>query len=166
MTDKKHAITINGIFKGIYEWGKGFKDCETARKWNWFWAVEFPKNKDGFGRLFWKYSEGDDFGGCGHLSCIGGNIYLHPMNFNATLIASGCACISHIDGKEYYNHFGGALKELKEICDECAEYCGGSFQLNISQEFEVEIPRPTIEFTNELSASEFGAEIPKGAYIY
>jgi hypothetical protein len=58
------------------------------------------------------------------------------------------------------------LQNLKEICDECAEYCGGSFQLYISQEFEIEIPRPTIEFSNELSVSEFGAEIPKGAYIY
>jgi hypothetical protein len=166
MTDKKHAITINGVFNGIYEWGQGFKDRNIADKWNRYWKVEFPKNKDGFGKLFWKYADGDDFGGCGHLSCIGGNIYMHPMNFTTTLIANGGARISHIDGKDYYNHFSNELRELKEICDECAEFCGGSFQLYISPEFEIEVTRPTIEFSEDLDIKEFGEEVKEGSYIY
>jgi hypothetical protein len=58
------------------------------------------------------------------------------------------------------------LQELKEICDECAEFCGGSFQLYISPEFEIEVTRPTIEFSEDLDIKEFGEEVKEGSYIY
>ena len=162
MTDKKHSITIKGVFNGIYEWGKGFKDSNTFSAWNRFWEMEFPKKKP----PFWKYADGDDFGGCGHLSCIGGSIYMHPMDFHTTLISDGCVCISTVDGKDYYNHFSSELEELTKICEECAEFCGGTFSLYISPEFEIEIPRPTIEYDKELSIKEYCAEIKEGTYIY
>lgn len=132
------AIKVRGIFNDIYEWGNGFKDNETYSAWHRFWGVEFGKKH----RLFWKYAEGDNFGGCGHLSSNSGSIYMHPMDFTAVLVASsGCVKVSPSkEGKDYYNHFESELRTLKEICDECAAYCGGSFNLQISKEFAIEVP--------------------------
>ena len=162
--DRKYAVSIKGEFSGIYEWGNGFKDRNMADTWNWFWRVEFRKKR----YLFWKYSEGDDFGGCGHLSSISGSIYMHPMDFSATLISTGgCVCISSVEGKDYYNHFQSELRELKKICDECAEFCGGHFTLRVSPEFRVEVPRPDKDYAEiEDYAKECGIEKEENEYIY
>jgi hypothetical protein len=134
------------------------------QKWNWWWRVEFPK-KD---YIFWKYADGDDFGGCGQLSTIGGSIYMHPMNFNATLLnTGGCRCISLVDGQDYFVHFASEVRELKKICDECAEFCGGQFFLNISPEFRVEIPEPELEYEKlDNYAKECGIPREENEYIY
>jgi len=168
-TDKRHAITINGVFNGIYEWGRGFMSREIADKWNWFWSVEFRKTD----HLFWKYADGDmDFGECGILSCNSGSIYMHPMDFNAVLVSSmGCICTKRgDDGKEYITQFESEIKHLKEICDACAEFCGGSFTLYISPEYPIEVVRPEEEYTGEIEKGEyakrFGVEREKGSYIY
>ena len=166
---KQFAIKVRGIFNGIYEWGNGFKDRETESAWNWFWRVEFPKKR----ALFWKYADGDDFGGCGHLSSMTGSIYMHPMDFNAVLVASsGCVKISPSkDGKDYYNHFESELRNLKEICDACAEFCGGTFELLISKEFVIETPeiRELVDFedvSGDDYAEKIGVEREQGSYVY
>lgn len=166
-TDKRYAITITGVFNGIYEWGRGFMSREIADKWNWFWAVEFRK----IDHLFWKYADGDGFGGCGILSCNSGSIYMHPMDFTTVLVStSGAICVSVADGKEYITQFEGEVKYLKRICDACAEFCGGSFTLYISPEYPIEVVRPEEEYTTEIEkkgyAKMFGIEREKGSYIY
>jgi len=166
---KQYAIKINGVFNDIYEWGRGFKGNNTMSTWNWFWRVEFPKK----GYTFWKYAEGDKFGGCGHLSSNSGSIYMHPMEFNSVLVASsGLVCISTgNDKKRYYNHFQSELRELKEICDDCAEFCGGTFDFFVSKEFAIETPdlRELIDY-KEIGKDEYaekiGAEVEEGAYKY
>jgi len=163
------AIKVRGIFNGIYEWGEGFKSRDIASRWNWYWKVEFPKK----GHLFWKYAQGGDFGECGYLTGTDGSIYMHPMDFNAVLVSSsGCVCTSRgSDGKDYYNHFQSVLRTLKEICDECAEFCGGTFDLLISKEFAIETPdiRELIDFQEigeDGYAEKIGVEREQGSYIY
>ena len=158
---KQFAIKVHGTFNGIYEWGKGFKDEETMKKWNWFWKVEFSKKK-GLSRLFWKYAEGDDYADCGFLSSLTGSIYMHPMEFKSVLVTSGsCPCVySDENGKEYFNNFQSELRELKEICDECAEFCDGTFDLKISKEFVIETPEldELTDFDDDEYPQKFGME--------
>lgn len=163
MTDRKSAMSIQGVFNGIYEWGEGFVSYDIQQAWNWFWKVEFPKRHF----LFWKYAEGDDFGGCGHLSGLCGSIYMHPMNFKATLVSdTGVVKISPCEGKDYICSFASEIRELKKICDEAAEYCGGQFVLYISPEYYIETQRPSIIYDKDLAVSEFGMEKKENEYIY
>lgn len=143
----RFAISLKGVFENIYEWGEGFKDRETMNKWNTYWNSVFKTIRS----LWWKYAEGDSFGGCGHLSSMYGNIYMHPMDFSAVLVMDrGCVSVSiGRDGKKYYNHFGNIVRSLKEICDECAKYCGGSFRLEVSKEFRIEVPEDLSEYKSE-----------------
>ena len=166
---KQFATKVNGVFNGIYEWGRGFMSRGMASKWDWYWKVEFPKK----GYIFWKYAEGNGFGECGNLVCTNGSIYMHPMEFNSVLVASG-GCI-HIstgsDKKRYYNHFESVLRELKEICDDCAAFCGGTFDLYVAKEFAIETPdlRELIDY-KEIGEGEYaekiGIEVEEGAYKY
>ena len=135
---KQFAIKVNGVFNGIYEWGKGYKSATIADKFEHFWAEVFPR----LGASYWKYAEKTRFGECGFLSCSGGSIYMHPMEFNSVLVASAGLVISQMgkDGEMYYNHFESVVRELNKICEECAKYCGGTFELYISKEFVIETP--------------------------
>lgn len=161
---RKYAVSIKGEFSGIYEWGRGFKDRNMANTWNWWWRVEFPKKH----YTFWKYSDGDDYGGCGHLSCIGGSIYMHPMNFSVTLLSTGgCVCTSRVEGKDYFVQFASELRELKKICDDCAEFCGGSFSLYLSPEFRIEVPEAELNYAElENYPKQCGILREEGEYIY
>ena len=137
---KQHAIKVNGVFNGIYKWGKGYESAVIAGKFKDFWKYEFPN----LNPLFWKYAEPKEIGECGILcrSTGGGAIYMHPMDFTTILIASSGCSISSMgtDGKMYYNHFDNEVSELYEACVACAEYCGGSFNLNVSKEFVIDTP--------------------------
>ena len=169
MTDRRYAISIKGVFSGIYEWGTGFVSREVRDKWNQFWKVEFPKRAEKNGWWWWKYANGDGFGECGHLSAIAGSVYLHPMDFSTTLISTGgvvCISLAEKTGKEYFNHFSGEISSLKKICEECAEFCGGSFWLFISPEFRIEVERPTIDYGKVEDVSEYGIEKQENEYIY
>lgn len=164
---EQFAIKVSGVFSDIYKWGVGYVNADMKSKWDWFWQVEF-RNK---AHLFWKYSNGDDFGGCGHLSCIGGNIYMHPMDFKAVLISSGVTSISRTDdGKEYCNHFESEIRELNEICKECAEFCGGHFTLTISKEFSFDTPDANMYYDELVEngdyVSKVGVEREKNAYSF
>lgn len=135
---KQFAIKVNGVFKGIYEWGKGYKSQLAANKFEEFWTEVFPR----LGAIHWKYAENTRFGECGLLACIGGSIYMHPMEFNSVLVASAGVVMSEMgkDGEMYYNHFGSEVRELNRVCEACAKYCGSTFELYISKEFVIETP--------------------------
>lgn len=166
---KQFATKVNGVFNGIYEWGRGFMSRNMESKWDWYWKVEFPKK----GYIFWKYANNYGFGECGYLVCTDGSIYMHPMEFNSVLVASGgCVCSSMgSDNKRYYNHFESALRELKEICDDCAAFCGGTFDFFISKEFAIETPelRELVDF-KEIGrkgyAEKVGIEMEESEYGY
>ena len=165
---KQFAIKVSGVFSGIYKWGDGFVSRDMQSAWDWFWKVEFGRKH----RSFWKYADGDEFGGCGILSCNSGAIYMHPMDFKAVLVSSSGVVISTRgkDGKDYYNHFQSEIRNLNEICKECAEFCGGHFTLTISSEFEINVPDANMYYDELIENDEFvtkvGVEKENGAYIY
>lgn len=147
---KEIAIKFNGIFNGLYYWGQGYKNSDVARKWEMFWKYEFPRLKS----VFWTYAPPkDNYGSCGNLVSTGAAIYMHPMDFKGVFVGtSGVSTSTYVDGQKYSCTFGSLMAELKEICDACAEYCGGTFNLRISKEFEFEAPdylHDLKEFTNE-----------------
>jgi hypothetical protein len=43
------------------------------------------------------------------------------------------------------------LEKLNEICKAAAEWCGGTFTLDATKEFEVEIPEERFDFTDRLN---------------
>lgn len=111
---------VKGVFDNIYFWGQGYKDLETAQKWNEYW-----ENSD---ISFWEYQK-PKFRNCsGSLVSTGGSIYMHPMDFRTVLHSSGVKCPKgHDDDLEDY--FGSSLDALKKACEEVAELCGGTFRM-------------------------------------
>ena len=136
---KRFATIIHGKFDGIYEWGKGFKNKAVMDRWNEFWNTLYKTRKQ---YIWWRYADGYDFSRCGYLSCNYGSIYMHPMDFKVLLVMDNkCRSISGgRDGKKYYSHFDSVISELKRMCDDCAEYCGGGFSMKATKEFQIEVP--------------------------
>ena len=138
----KFATNVYGVFHGIYFWGQGFKDTETRVKWDEFWNNLSR-------RTYWRFCPPkDSYGGsCGNLVSIQNTIYMHPMDFAVTLVSPGYCrmCVDGGDNKKYFTHFSGEVRELLEICNECAEKCGGTFELFASEEYVIDEDRhPTI----------------------
>lgn len=147
---KVYAISIKGVFKGIYEWGVGFVSREMQRKWDEFWNYHYSKRY-----AYWKYVPGNSIGECGHLMSTTHCIYLHPMDFHAVLVNDGCCCHNAFreeGGKmvRTVSHFYTELETLKEACDECAKYCGVKFEMYVSgPETELEIPYAGIQVVDK-----------------
>ncbi len=116
---KLHCVLVRGVFHDIYSLGQGFYTKEKAETWD--------KALDEIDDIFWKrfkdtpYSWGTDY-----LVSTGGSIFLHPTDFNAILHSCG-------NSTDSFN-----CKALKEVCEEIAKKCGGSFDLYVSKPFEVE----------------------------
>ena len=147
---KKRAINYYGTFKGIYEWGRGFVSTLAQYKWEQYWKCVFPTKH----HCHWKtYVQGSGFGECGSLMGISKAIYMHPMAFYGVFVeggvSKGCSLPEENHKYEYSYVFYEDLKELEEICKDAAEYCGGSFELETSKEFEVEVPEANIELTTQ-----------------
>ena len=137
----KKAIDYYGTFHGLYEWGKGWVSRKAMDMWDYWWENEFPK----LGTWRWHhYLPGNDFGSCGILVSNSTSIYMHPMGFYGVLTEGGltCGCSLPEEGYKYdYKYtFFDDLDELRTICEAVAEYCGGSFTLDTTKEFDIEIP--------------------------
>lgn len=147
---KKRAINYYGTFKGIYEWGRGFVSTLAQYKWDEYWRCIFPTKN----YCHWySYVKGNDYGGCGSLIGLSKAIYMHPMAIYGVFVEggvlNGCS-LPEEDNKYLYTYaFYDDLEELRKICSEAAEYCGGSFVLETSKEFEIEIPAADIELTSQ-----------------
>ena len=134
-----------GTFKGLYEWGRGW-DAIMERKWNDFWLTQFPK----MANYQWlRYVPGDGFGTCGTLCGRNINVYMHPMAIYGYMTEGGVSCGTTIDGKEYNYVFADELAKLNEICKAAAEWCGGTFTLDTTKEFEGAIPEERFDFTDK-----------------
>lgn len=127
--NKERICTVRGVFAGLYEWGEGW-DTETAQRWH-----EFLENYKG---IYWHYlAEDKAYGRTDYLVSTGGSIYLHPMDFRTVLHSSGGKCPRGNDDP-LEDYFGGELDELKKLCTELAEYCGGRFTSMVAETQEVE----------------------------
>ena len=77
------------------------------------------------------------------------NVY--PMQLRVTqgiMSEGGVSCGGYADGVEYNYVFFDELEKLNKICKAAAEYCGGTFILDTTKEFEVEIPEERFDFTD------------------
>lgn len=145
---KKRAINFYGSFNGIYEWGTGYVSTLAQFKWKEYWEKVFPTKN----HCHWNiYVKGNNYGGCGSLIGLSNAIYMHPMAIYGVFVergvSMGCS-LPEEDHKYHYSYvFYEELEELRKICTEAAEYCGGSFTLETSKEFEMEAPEANIEMT-------------------
>ena len=112
---RKHTILVKGVFNGLYFWGEGWRDNSVAIKWREFW-----KNNKSY---IWKYVRLND---SDYLVSVTNSIFLHPMDFTALLTECGCLCNG--------SYFNDDIERLYKLCSECAEYCGGSFKMLVSEE--------------------------------
>ena len=139
--EKKKAIHFYGTFEGLYEWGKGWKSEEVMNKWNYWWKNEFPKLHTG---TWENYIEPKYIWESGRLVSLSASIYMHPMGIHGTLTEGelSCSCCLPEENCKYdYRYvFYDQLKELSRICTAVAEYCGGTFTLDTTREFDIEIP--------------------------
>lgn len=123
--NKTSICNVRGVFTGIYQWGEGWTQ-EVSDRWD-----EYLKNYKG---IYWQPVQIKD---TWYLVCVGGAIYLHPMDFNAVLKGCGGRCPrGHDDALE--DEFGGKLDELKRLCVGLADACGGNFSSMVAQQQEVE----------------------------
>lgn len=114
---KKTIVVVKGTFNNIYFSGKGYRDLETLKNWNDAW--------ENIKSFHWKYFKTSN---TQYLVGVQGSIFLHPMDFKA--VFHGCGC--HTD--DTFN-----CKDLQRICNEVAEKCGGTFDLEVSKPIEVDI---------------------------
>lgn len=115
---KEKIVVIRGIFNNIYFWGKGYRDADTAKAWHNAW--------ENIKSICWKHFR-EPFHNTEYLVSVQGSIYLHPMNFSAVLHGCGCHTSDTYD-----------CAELKKICEEVAEKCGGTFDLEVSEEIAID----------------------------
>ena len=115
-------IIAKGVFKNIYYWGTGFVSMKAGAKWGAFWAGQ----RDASG-CFWRTYIHD---GTPYVVGIGGSVYMHPMDFDLVLHKLGS---SYQGGREIFPE----VDELVRICTECAEECGGSFEMSPVKVVEV-----------------------------
>lgn len=127
--NKERICVVRGVFANIYQWGEGWSQ-ETAQKWH-----DYLENYKG---IYWHYfRDSKKSYGTDYLVSTGGSIFLHPMDFHAVLHSSGAkSCRGHNDDLEDY--FGGELDELKKLCTELAEACGGQFTSMVAETQVVE----------------------------
>ena len=143
--EKVRFIHFYGTFNGLYEWGRGWT-YEMQAKWDEFWRTQFPKMAD----YHWlRYIPGNGFGECGTLCGRDINVYMHPMAIYGYMSEGGVSCGAYVDGQEYNYVFYDELEKLNEICKAAAEWCGGTFTLDTTKEFEVEIPQERFDFTDK-----------------
>lgn len=117
-TFTKHSVMVRGTFKGLYTWGEGW-DYTTRDKWE-----AYLSRMKSYG---WKYYKCDDgFSVSYYLHNTNNIIFLHPMQFEAVL--NDCGCM--VNG----SYFKGDIENLYEICKGLAEYCGGTFSMEVSGE--------------------------------
>lgn len=144
------TVQIRGEFYGIYEWGRGYVFAEMKEKWDYFWNVKLSERWPGF----WKYVKGNEYGEAGSLVSVNEAIYLHPMTFNAVLATNNGNAIRMLpeDGykNEYHSSFASEIYELNELCKECAEYCGGRFELFTTKEQQIETLADFVSYDNEI----------------
>ena len=142
---KTRFIHFYGTFNGLYAWGEGWTR-EMEAKWDEFWRTQFPKMAD----FRWiRYIPGNGFGECGTLCGRNINVYMHPMAIYGYMSEGGVSCGTYVDGQEYNYVFYDELEKLNEICKAAAEWCGGTFTLDTTKEFEVEIPQERFDFTDK-----------------
>jgi hypothetical protein len=145
--ETKRFIHFYGTFNGLYKWGSGWDGIMQA-KWDEFWRTQFPKMAD----YQWvRYIPGDGFGECGTLCGTDINVYMHPMAIYGFMCEGGLSMGGYADGVEYNYVFLDELEKLNEICKAAAEWCGGTFTLDTTKEFEVEIPEERFDFTDRLN---------------
>lgn len=143
--EKVRFIHFYGTFNGLYGWGEGWTR-ETQAKWDEFWRTQFPK----MANYQWvRYIPGNGFGECGTLCGRDINVYMHPMAIYGYMSEGGVSCGAYVDGQEYNYVFYDELEKLNEICKAVAEWCGGTFTLDTTKEFEVEIPQERFDFTDK-----------------
>lgn len=115
-------IIAKGVFKDIYYWGTGFVSVKASAKWGAFWAEQ----RDAPG-CFWRTYIHD---GTPYVVGTGGSVYMHPMDFDLVLHKLGS---SYQGGKEIFPE----VDELVRMCTECAEKCGGTFEMSPVRVVEV-----------------------------
>ena len=115
-------IIAKGVFKDIYYWGTGFVSVKASAKWGAFWAEQ----RDAPG-CFWRTYIHD---GTPYVVSVGGSVYMHPMDFDLVLHKLGS---SYQGGREIFPE----VDELVRMCTECAEECGGSFEMSPVRVVEV-----------------------------
>ena len=122
--NKERICVVRGVFANIYQWGDGWSQ-ETAKKW-----YDFLENYKG---IHWHYfRDSKKSYGSDYLVGTHGSIFLHPMDFRAVLHSSGCReRRGHDDELEDY--FGSNLDELKKLCEDLAEACGGQFTSMVAE---------------------------------
>lgn len=142
----RKAINFYGTFVGLYEWGKGWVSHNAKEKWDFWWKYEFPK----VASYKWHtYLPGNGLGECGRLVGNSNVIYMHPMAIYGTFVEGGISCGCYINDKHYKYVFYDDLESLNEICKAVAEYCGGTFVLDTTKEFEIVIPNERHDFVSK-----------------
>lgn len=106
MKSKITKVRIN--FEGIYEWGKGWTSDYAYRMWQLYWSK--------VNAIYWNCFMKTENGQISYyLVSTYGGAYMHPDSF--TIV------IRRADGE---------LRELEEICQKCAEECGGTMKMYVS----------------------------------
>lgn len=115
---------VHITFDNIYLWGKGFRDTDTAQKWETYW-----QNIDS---TFWRYVPGKG-SSCGLLTGMCGSIYLHPIGFQ-TVLRNLTSVNMTVPGTQKTKAVRMELHNLHELCRKAAQQCGGSFSMSVSDE--------------------------------
>jgi hypothetical protein len=113
----KTSIMVRGYFNGIYDWGEGWKSG-VKEKWD-----EYLSTKKSY---TWKHYRVNDICQTDYLHDITNIIFLHPLNFFAVL--NECGCMTN------GSYFKVEIEDLYEYCKGLAEYCGGTFTMEVSNE--------------------------------
>lgn len=114
-TFNKASVMVMGKFNGIYEWGDGWI---SGKKEKWDEYLSNLKNSH------WKYFRlNEPTHSTDYLIAIDNVIFLHPLSFSAVM--------TYIPGMSIYDK--ADVDELYNICKELAEYCGGTFTMEVSK---------------------------------
>lgn len=110
-------------FNGIYAYGQGWLDAGKMVAWYNFW-----KKHRGYWKsiLYTEYSNTSVY-----LVSVLGGAYLHPIGFKITLTDCG---VPFDDGSS----FTISLSALYDTCKECAEACGATFTMRVSEKKEID----------------------------
>ena len=122
MKDTVIRVAVN--FNNVYEWGRGFKDAETANKWDAYWR----KLSMGRSAIFWQYCPPRESYSCGHLVSNAGSFYVHPLDMD-TVLKTSSSGLRH------------ELLELEKICKGAAKAVGGTAEVVLTEAVEVEFTR-------------------------
>lgn len=119
-------LRIQCRIDGIYFWGKGWKDPETALKW-------YSYLNKSWSSIFWKVTADRN---SVYLVTTNGGGMIHPMDFDIVLKENGCHVYRYENGRRIEEHC--EIEDLRNQIGSLVEYCGGTIGKWEVKEYEAQ----------------------------